>query len=101
MNQAKWQTLSFAQQMGNIGSEVARASHWDDKNDQHNRNSALERAFDLIDLTLSDTRWKGRLKEMTRMREVLADWFTNQNFYHISPQDIVRYCIQFSLIPKN
>lgn len=35
-------------------------------------NLCYERAFELIDLTSADSKWKGCLKELRRLREVIA-----------------------------
>ena len=69
----KWRTLSFAEQMGNIGSEVSRAGRWQGK-DEKLFQGAIERALELFDLTLEDPRWHGgRLREIARSREVFCD----------------------------
>lgn len=64
----RWFELSFAEQMGNIGSEVHRAINWFLKKDERFKN-AFERALELFDLTISDKRWLSRNKEICRSRE--------------------------------
>ena len=81
--------------MGNIGSELARAYHWSQKGDREKRNLCLARTFDLIDLTLSVKHRPPRLREIARMRELLADWYCDQKTYQFSPQDMIDYCSQF------
>ena len=51
----KWFELSLCSQMGNIGSEVGRARKWKDK-DPKIFESAVFRAIELLNLTLSDQR---------------------------------------------
>jgi len=73
----RWQTLSLAEQMGNIGSEVYRSINWFRKKDNERLEKAFERALELFDLTLDDPRWKGRRKEIARSREVFCTLLTD------------------------
>jgi hypothetical protein len=92
---ARWHTLSLADQLGNIGSEVHRArvaqgmsaSRFD---------GAVRRLFELIDGTLSDVRWQKRLYELGRMREVVADAVLGGNEYGGSLKDLEPYFDQFA-----
>ncbi len=97
MNKDTWLNLTRSQQLGNIGSEIARARYWDAYNDNDNRHIAIERALRLIDLTLDDNRWGAGLKEIARMREVISAWFCEQIFFDIQPKEIENYCINFVL----
>lgn len=100
MDKEKWQKLSLALQIGNIGSEIAKAKHWEENNDAENKNSAIKRALTLIDLTINDRRWQTRLKEILRLREILADWLIGGNIYGFSPQGLENYCTSFVLAAK-
>jgi len=51
----RWWTMSVAEQLGNIGSEVSRAATWQTRNPEMAR-AALYRALDLFDLTPDDPR---------------------------------------------
>lgn len=64
--------MSLAEQLANVGSDVARAHRWQGKDPQLCE-KAFVRALELLDLTIGDARWKGRLKELTRVRELLCD----------------------------
>lgn len=68
----RWHTMSLAEQLANVGSDVARAHRWQGKDPQLCE-KAFVRALELLDLTIGDARWKGRLKELTRVRELLCD----------------------------
>ena len=60
--------MSLPEQMGNIGSEVGRTVKWMNKNNELFR-SAAARALELMDLTITDPRWRGRrLRELARAR---------------------------------
>jgi len=68
-------------QLANVGSEVERALNWRDKNNSEYCRMAIERALELIGLTIEDPRHRHRLKELTRLREVLLDdFFANNQF---------------------
>ena len=81
----RWFELSLAEQLGNVGSEVARALSWQQRGNAEHRTRAVERAFELLDLTLADTKNCGRLREIARTREVLADYFYGDNHVGSSP----------------
>jgi len=86
----KWFQLSLCEQLGNIGSEVNRALHWKEK-DRNNFEDAIRRALELFDLTLKDPRWKKRLKEIARARELFCDAITGGKEYNSSLKDLDRY----------
>jgi hypothetical protein len=58
-----WRKLSFAEQMGNIGAEVARAQGWEIRGDLAKRDNALLRALELIDFTIGQDKIESHLKE--------------------------------------
>jgi len=94
-----WQKLSLAEQLGNIGSEVGRAQRWANK-DEKLYNSAVKRAFELFDLTLADSRWKGRLFEIARSREVFCDAITGGKEYKSSLKDLEKYFFYFAFLSQ-
>ncbi len=85
----RWGTLSLIEQLANIGSEVERALNWRDKGNPGYSQRALERALELIGLTIGDPRHRGRLKEITRLREAILDYFLGENLYQ-SSEDLWR-----------
>lgn len=96
VNQQRWEQLSFAQQLGHIGSELSRARHWEARNDSLSREKALARALELLDLSLDDDRWKSRLKEVARLREIVSAWFSGHTEYEITPEVLEGYCTLFT-----
>ncbi|MBI3638670.1 hypothetical protein HY227_02940 [Candidatus Wolfebacteria bacterium] len=95
----RWFELSLAEQLGNIGSEVSRASLWQNK-DEKLFWGAVERALELFDLTLEDSRWKGRKIEIARAREVFCDAVYGGELYKSSLPDLIKYFDDFALIGK-
>jgi len=91
----RWQKLSLVEQMGNIGSEIGRAIKWQNKNEELFWN-AIERGFELLDLTIADPRWRKRLKELTRVREFLNDAILGEKEYGSVLKDFEEYFFQFA-----
>ena len=100
LSQGKWQKLSFFEQMANIGSEVERAIKWKKKKDKEYSRMAFERALELIDLTMADTKNRKRLREISRIRECLADYFVGENQYLSSEKSWKNYFYGFAFAAK-
>lgn len=94
-----WQKLSLIEQLANIGSEVIRTRKWFGK-DQKLYEGAIQRALELFDLTLADPRWKKRLREIARVREVFCDAITGGTEYKSSLKDIERYFFYYALASR-
>ncbi len=94
-----WQKLSLMEQMGNIGSEISRALNWQNRDEKLYKN-AINRALELLDLTISDTRWQNRLKEIVRTRELLCDAILGGKEYKTSLKDLDRYFFHFALAAR-
>lgn len=95
----RWRTFSLAEQLANIGSEVGRALNWQSRDGAISRNAA-ERALELLDLTIGDPRWRTRLKELTRTREIFCDLLFGRNEYGGSPEALERYFTQFAVLAR-
>lgn len=93
----RWEKLSFCEQMANVGSEVERAIKWRQKNNPDYSRQAFVRALELLDLTISIQKksW-GRLKELSRVREVLADYFQFDNIYSSTDASWQKYFLSFN-----
>jgi len=87
----RWNQLSFAEQMANIGSEIERTIKWKEKGRPDISGRAFERALELIDLTVADSKNRERLKELLRVREVVSDHFYFDNAYRSTPESWQRY----------
>lgn len=91
----RWQELTLCEQMANIGSEVSRAARWQ-KKDKKTFDGAVGRALELFELTLEDSRWRGRLREIARAREVFLDAVLGGKEYNSSLEDMERYFFHFA-----
>jgi len=95
LSAGRWRTLSLAEQLGNVGSEVGRAISWRERGNE----SYAERALDLLDLTICDGRWTGRWRrELTRARESLCSDFLNRDDAALRSLD--RYFGAFAMLAR-
>jgi len=83
LSNGRWFKLSLFEQLANIGSEVERAILWKEKNREYSQ-QAFYRSLELLSLTIDDQKNRGRLKELTRLYEVLVDYFAGDNQYQSS-----------------
>ncbi|TFB09113.1 hypothetical protein E3V08_01255 [Candidatus Atribacteria bacterium MT.SAG.1] len=100
LSQGRWKKLSFFEQMANIGSEVERAINWKNKNNKEYSQLAFERALELIDLTIADEKNLKHLRELTRVRENLADYFVCGNNYSSSEKNWKNYFYSFAFASR-
>ena len=96
----KWDNLNFPQQMANIGSEVERTIIWKNKKNDLYSQKAIERALELLSLTITDQKNRSRLKALTRLREVLIDYFFGQNQYSSSDRLWQNYFYAFTYFSR-
>lgn len=95
----RWSKLSLAEQLGNVGSEINRALRWQNKDDKSFKN-AIGRALELLDMTIADSRWRTRLKELVRARELIGDSIFGGREYNTSLDDLNRYFFHFALAAR-
>lgn len=94
--QERWQTLTLAEQMGNIGSEVSRAARAQTTYPQR-LPSSISRGLELFDFTLADPRWKGRRIEIARAREAFCDAALGGESYGTTFVGFQKYFDQFAI----
>ena len=100
----QWQKMSIEEQLGNIGSEVARAfsrkSEEKEKAKQGKTVEAANRALKLFDLTINDKKWRTcpGLDELIQMRAIFKDCFFELGQFNIKEQSINNYFIYFGTI---
>jgi hypothetical protein len=90
----------MCEQMANIGSEIERTIKWREKNKPDYSRRAFIRALELLDLTIGDTRHRGRLREVCRVREALVDRFLCNNEYNTTDQLWRRYFLHFAVAAR-
>jgi hypothetical protein len=94
-----WQKLSLMEQLANIGSEVGRTAKWHSKNPTYSE-AGFIRALELFDLTLRDPRWRRRLREIARARELFVDAYFGGEEYHSSLEDMEKYFYPFAFAAR-
>ncbi len=92
----RWSRLSLAEQLANVGTEVGRMRRWRGK-DERLAAGAFDRALELLDLTLADPRWRGRLREIARAQELLCVAALGGREYGATLEDLDRYFLEFAL----
>ena len=92
----RWERLPFLEQMANIGSEVERALNWQAKNNAAYSQKAFERALELLDLTIYSAKTYARLKELTRAREAIVDYFVGMNQFKSTATSWRKYFSPFA-----
>jgi len=92
----RWNEFSFVEKMANIGGEVERASKWKAKNNAAYSEQAVERALELVDLTLESVAGYARRKELARAREALVDYFYGSNQFMSTEASWRKYFMFFA-----
>lgn len=101
LEEKKWFSLTLPEQLGNVGSEYGRALSWKKKENTEFFDKAFVRALELMDLTLSDFRWKGlRLRELCRLRNAICYELTSKNVLP-SSQNLEKYFLQFGILARS
>jgi hypothetical protein len=88
--------MPLIERMANIGGEVERALGWREKNNTDYSRRAVERALELIDLTLEYSHKNSHLKELTRLREALVDYFYGANDFESTESSWRNYFSRFT-----
>jgi len=96
-----WFELSLIEQLANVGSEVHRTISWKSNGNPEYSQKAFERALELLDFTIADPKNIGRLKELTRTRECLVDYFMYDNIYGSSDEKWEKYFYAFAYAARN
>ncbi|MCA9733329.1 hypothetical protein KC799_14420 [candidate division KSB1 bacterium] len=99
--QGRWAEMTLSEQMANIGSEISRALHWKRKEEEDYCLKAVVRALELISLTIDSVSMKSHLKELTRLREVVIDYFYCENEYGSSEALFEKYFYPFNVAARN
>ncbi len=97
----RWRTMTLAEQLGNVGSDVGRAIRARATHDDARFAAALDRALDLMDLTIADPRWSGhRTRELARAREVLCDFLVGDNAYGSTAESLDAWFLAYAMAAR-
>ncbi len=100
MDPTRWHVLTLAEQLGNVASEVHRMKVWKDAGNEEELKRSCFRALELLDLSLSDTRWKKRLREICRSREVLSGFIEKTREFDASLEELDNYFQWFGILAR-
>lgn len=92
----RWQTMTLMEQLANISSELHRALAFQRRPDDRFEN-ARDRTIELLDLSVTDPRWRGRGSELARFREVCKDVLFGAHEYHMTGEQLEAYLLWFAL----
>ena len=96
LTRRSWAKFTLKAQLANVGSEVLRAINWQKRGNAQYATLAFHRALELVDLTLVQPLSLAALREISRLREVLVDYFAGTNEYHSSEQSWKSYFDAFT-----
>jgi hypothetical protein len=96
----RWNELTLMEQLANIGSEVGRATRAKSQGNEQRLAGVLDRALELFDLTLADDRWRDRLREVARAREIVCDFLVGDNEYGSTAESLDRYFLPFAMAAR-
>lgn len=100
LSTGRWFSLSFFEQMANIGSEVERAISWKNRNDDYS-NKAINRALELLFLSIDDKKNTSKLKELTRVYEGIGDYFYGNNIFKSNDSLWQKYFYNFAFAARH
>lgn len=97
----KWQMLTLAEQLGNVGSDFDRALKWKSKDQQQLFMSAAGRALEQLDLTLTNSSLHGlRRREISRVRETMCEELFGQSGTASSAKRLSRYFLAMASLAR-
>ena len=93
--------MTFAEQMGNIGSEVSRAIKSKARKNYDRMIGAAERAIELFEFSIDcNVESPTRPEELCRAKEEFCDYIYGDNSFHTIPVKLQRYYDQFTLMAR-
>ncbi|MBI4500605.1 MAG: SLBB domain-containing protein [Gemmatimonadetes bacterium] len=97
----RWNSMSLAEQLANVGSEVDRAIRAWETQRSGRFEGALARALELFDLTAADARWRGaRCREILRWREEFCRLFFDRDAPEGSARGPREYFLRFGVLAR-
>jgi hypothetical protein len=79
----RWENFNKREQLLTIGAEFMRAKVWQEK-DKDKFLSALERALELINITLRDAKWENNPQMILGLRDEVSKFYSLQRTDDVS-----------------
>lgn len=86
-----WYAMPVSMQISNIGSEVARAIRWKNKNNEDRKIEFCKKAIEFLQLSISDPKNVHRVHEFESCIEELRDYFMGDNEYNTTDEKLTEY----------
>lgn len=99
LKKSSFSKMTLISKLANVGSEVYRAILWKEKNRKYSQ-MAIERALELLNFTINNEKNFFRLKELTRIRECLLDYFFGKNEYQSTDKQWQDYFYSFNYLSQ-
>jgi hypothetical protein len=97
----RWLTMTLAEQLGNAGADVGRAIRAKANGDSRRLDAALDRALELLDLTISDPKLSPpRRQEVARAREVVCDYLVGDNVFGSTDANLDAWFTSFAMAAR-
>ncbi len=86
-----WFEMPVGMQISNIGSEVARAISWKNKENEKRKIGFCEKAIEFLQLSIEDPKNRYRVGEFSFCIEELKDYFLGENIYNTTDEMLHKY----------
>lgn len=90
--------MSLAEQLANIGTEVARAARAKAQGNGVRLQQHFDLVLELFEFTLDDDRWRGQRLEIGRSRELVCDYLEGENEYGSTAETLDAYFLPFAYL---
>ncbi len=90
-NSVKWSDMSIGEQIGNAGSEVARAIRRKNKGDKLGAAEFCIHAIEMLSYAKQDPKNVNRKKELSYAQEEILDYILGDNLYKNDDQSIMKW----------
>jgi hypothetical protein len=101
LSSGRWGKLTLAAQLGNVGSEFGRAARAQESGNTSRFDNAIDRLYELVDLTLTDRRWTlPQRREISRLRESISETFFGEDQTKESRDVLDRYLYYFGVLAR-
>ncbi len=98
LTRERWQRLSLADQLANIGAEVARAARARNAGNEGRLQQHVDLALELFEFTLDEERWRDQRVEIARARELVCDFLVGNNEFESTAESMDAYFLPFSYL---
>jgi len=90
-NNVKWFNMTIGMQISNVGSEVARAIRYKNKNDEQKKINFCNKAIEFLEIIEQDPKNAHRKGELDFCIEELKDYFLGENYYNTTDEMLTKY----------